>query len=577
MAGLSGVPGAAGPRQREALPAGLARQQYAALAAMRWQVFRNSLRTGKGVLEFGARVLSYAMFGMLGLGMSVGFGFGSFAMITSGHVQYLPILFWVVSLIWLMLPVVMASMQEQFDLGILLRFPVSFRSYFLLYLIFGLVDVSTVTGALCCLGLGIGITVARPELLPWIGLALAVFAAFNVLLVRAIFAWIDRWLAQRKTREIVGAIFLALVLCMQLLNPALYQGRHRGARGFEERVGQEQRAFSKIRPWLTRADAVQRWLPPGLAARAALFAADRQPEPAFDSVGLLGMYALMAGLVLGWRLGAEYAGESLGEAPSRKAARHRKVADRGGWTAGGSGPMAAIVEKEVRALRRTLPLLYAVGAPLLLVLVFAGVFIRNGPTGHTFQLALPICLVYAQLGFTQLIYNNLGAEGAGIQLYFLSPTPIRTVLLAKNVFHSILFVLVALAAGALALLRLGAPPAPVIAASAAWLVFALPCNLTAGNIFSLIMAYRINPGRLTKQRGSQGNALLSMLVQLGVIAVGAAVFSLCWTFDAHWVATPVLLLLAVAAVTAWRLGLGKAEALANAHKEELIATLCRAE
>jgi len=574
---VAGMSGAAGPAQPIALPAGLGGRQYAALAAMRWQIFRNSLRTGKGVLELSARVFSYAMFGMMGLGLSVGFGFGAYGIVTSGHVKYLPILFWVTFLIWIMLPVVLASMQEQFDLGILLRFPVSFRSYFLLYLIFGLVDISTITGALCCLGLGIGITVARPDLAPWVVLGLAVFALFNVLLVRAVFAWIDRWLAQRRTREIVGAIFLALVLCLQLLNPALYQGRHRGARGFGERVGQEQQTLSRLRPWLTRADAVQRWLPPGLTAQSALFAADRQPEPAFDSVGLLAMYALVAALVLGWRLRSEYAGESLGEAPARRNAKSRKVADRGGWTAGGTGPIAAIVEKEVRAMQRTLPLLYALGAPLLLVLVFAGVFIRNGPTGHTFQLALPICLVYAQLGFTQLIYNNLGAEGAGIQVYFLSPTPIRSVLLAKNIFHSILFGLVAVAAGALAIFRLGLPPAPVIAASVAWLLFALPCNLTAGNIFSLIMPYRINPGRLTKQRGSQGNALLSMLVQLGVIGVGAAVFSLCWVFDVHWVATPVLLLLAAAAWIGWRLGLSRADGLANAHKEDLIATLAKAE
>jgi ABC-2 type transport system permease protein len=573
MAGLSGTPvGARPPR-----PEGLARQQYAALAAMRWQIFRNSLRTGKGVLELSARVFTYAMFGMLGLGLSVGFGFGSYAIITSGHVKYLPILFWVVFVIWLMLPVILASMQEQFDLGILLRFPVSFQSYFLLYLIFGLVDVSTITGGLCCLGLGIGITVARLELAPWIALGLFVFAVFNVLLVRAIFAWIDRWLAQRRTREIVGAIFLVFVLGLQLLNPAVYEGRRRGAKGFEERAAHEQQALSKLRPWLRRADAVQRWLPPGLTAQAAQFAADGQPEPALDSVGLLGMYALVAGLVLGWRLRSEYAGESLGEAPARKAARSRKVADRGGWSAGGSGPIGAIVEKEVRAMQRTLPLLYAVGAPLLLVLVFAGVFLRGGPTGHTFPLALPVCLVYAQLGFTQLIYNNLGAEGAGIQVYFLSPTPVRSVLLAKNIFHSVLFLLVALAAGALAIFRLGLPPATVIAASVAWLLFALPCNLTAGNIFSLVMPYRINPGRLTRQRGSQGNALLSMLVQVGVIGVGAAVFSLCWIFEAQWAATPVLLVLAVAAFIGWRFGLNKSDALANAHKEDLIATLARAE
>ena len=73
-------------------------------------------------------------------------------------------------------------------------------------------------------------------------------------------------------------------------------------------------------------------------------------------------------------------------------------------------------------------------------------FIKNGAPGRAFSLALPICLIYAQLGFTQLFYNNLGAEGMGIQLYFLSPTPMRTVMLAKNLFHSAVFALTILVA-----------------------------------------------------------------------------------------------------------------------------------
>ena len=56
----------------------------------------------------------------------------------------------------------------------------------------------------------IGVTMARPDLFVWTALALAGFAAFNILLVRAVFAWIDRWLAQRKTREILGALFMVL-------------------------------------------------------------------------------------------------------------------------------------------------------------------------------------------------------------------------------------------------------------------------------------------------------------------------------------------------------------------------------
>ena len=54
---------------------------------------------------------------------------------------------------WQMLPILLASFQEQFDLGILLRFPVGFGSYMLLYVIFGLVGRLHHHRRLCCLGL----------------------------------------------------------------------------------------------------------------------------------------------------------------------------------------------------------------------------------------------------------------------------------------------------------------------------------------------------------------------------------------------------------------------------------------
>jgi ABC-2 type transport system permease protein len=576
----------------------LARNQYAALAAMRWQMFKNNLRTNQGVLELGARTVSYVVYGIVGLAMSGGLAIGAYVMVSKDKLGYLPLLFWAVFLIWQALPILLASFQEQFDLGILLRFPLGFSSYFLLYLVFGLVDVSTISGGLCSLGLWVGIVAARRDLWLIATVGLLVFAAFNVLLVRAIFAWIDRWLAQRRTREIVGAIFLLAILSLQFLNPALRQTRHSSQMSRVDRMADQQRMFNEFKPWLLRANAVQRWLPAGLAAQSVRLSGAGQSEMAANSVALLAMYGLIAGVVLAVRLNSEYAGESLGEAPGRSVARRKRVAPAagapalsrsiggggaqasqasvGGSSSGTSGAIAAVMEKELRAMLRTLPLLYSIGAPLILVLVFSGVFIHNGPLGHSFPLALPICLVYAQLGFTQVFYNNLGAEGMGIQIYFLAPTPIRTVLLAKNLFHSVLFAIVAVTAGVLAALRLGLPDPVILAASAAWLLFALPCNLAVGNVFSLVMAYRVNPGRLTKQRGSQANNLLSVLVQLGAVAIGALVFMPCWIFNEMWLAVPIFLALAVIACLCLRWQLGTADAMANKHKEELISKLAKA-
>jgi ABC-2 type transport system permease protein len=589
-AGMSGL-GEPAPINAGGVMGPLARAQYRALARLRWEMFANGLRTNKGALELGARTFSFIVYAVLGLAVGAGAATATYFLVSGNQWRFLPVEFWVLGFIWQMIPVMLASFQEQFDLGILLRFPVRFGSYVLLYMVFGLVDVSTILGGLFCAGIWFGVAAARPGLLLWISLALAVFAVFNILLVRAVFAWIERWLAQRRTREILGAVFMVGLLSLQLLNPAIYQKRHSGRSGHQEQAEQLRAAKARYAPLLKNANAVQKWLPPGLAAQSLQQAVAQQSGAGLGSLSLLGLYALLAGGILAIRLKAEYRGESLSVAPSRVVASVGRgmaaastgdvgvpALDAGGeQTTHSSGPIVAVMEKDVRSLLRTLPLLYAIGAPLLLVLVFSSIFLKNGGVQTpVFPLALPICMVYAQLGFTQIFYNSLGTEGAGIQLYFLSPTPFRTILLAKNILHSLLFAVVATVAGVLTTLRLGIPDGAVIAATGAWLLFLLPCNLAAGNIFSIRLPYRVNPGRISRQRGSQANALLSLLVQLGIIAVGAAVFTLCWYLDRMWMAVPTFLALAVVAVFVWRQVLNNADALANERRDVLMATLMKA-
>jgi ABC-2 type transport system permease protein len=489
-----------------------------------------------------------------------------------------------------MIPILLASFQEQFDLGIILRFPVRFGSYYLLYLVFGLLDISTILGGLCCVGIFVGMAVARPSLIPLAALALVVFAAFNIFLVRAIFAWIERWLAQRKTREILGAVFMLCILGAQLLNPALYQKSHSHRTGSQEQAEQFHAARDRFMPLLKTANAVQQWLPPGLAAQSLRLGAGKQLGASLAAMVGLAFYSLIVGSALALRLKAEYRGENLSVAPKRETAT--AIRSKAGSAAVPSAVIAlpataaampvrsatvdAIVEKDIRALMRTLPLLWAVGAPLIMMVILSGTVLKNmGTHAMAFPLALPICLVYAQLGFTQIFYNNLGTEGPGIQLYFLAPIPFSTVMLAKNLLHSVLFALVATLALVMATLRLGTPDPAILVATIAWLIFALPCHLTAGNLFSLKMAYKVNPGRISRQRGSQANALLSLLVQIGFLALAAFIFWLTWFLDRLWLAVPIFLMLAVAAWFAWNQVLSTLDTVAYERRTDLMTTLMK--
>ena len=566
---------AAGPIAGPALSAhtgpfdALARAQYSALSRMRWSMFRNSLRSNRGAMELGARSVTLIVYSLMGLGLGFGLGAGAYAMTVDNQLQILPALFWVVFLLWQVMPITLASFQEQFDMGGVLRFPVGFEAFFLLHLIFGLVDISTIMGALSCLGIWVGITLARPDLSAWTALALGIFAAFNILLVRAIFAWIDRWLAQRRTREIVGAIFFVALLSLQLLNPAFHQGDHPGNRGeFSSKTRQRNMRYLKL------ANSAQRWLPPGLAASAVEHASRHRPVEAIEGLGVVGLCALAAGGVLAARLRAEYRGENLGEAPSRKKAERHT----GKWLIEGTGPIGAVIEKDLRVLTRALPLLYGLLAPLLMVFVLSGLY-RKGASvgGHPLPIALLISLAYAMVGFTQLFYNNLGAEGPGIQILFLSPTPIRTVMLAKNLFHAVLFIVDAVLVCLVASLRFSLPSPLVLVATAAWLLFALLVHVAAGNVFSLNMPYRINLGRMTRQRGSQASSLLSMLIQVGVLGAGAGVFALCSIFDKLWLALPIFIAMAVVAAVVWMRVLSNADVMANRRRDSLISTLVKTE
>ncbi|HUD56891.1 MAG TPA: hypothetical protein VMR02_16790 [Terracidiphilus sp.] len=569
MADLSEPFGAGLARSRSGPFNRLSRAQYAALVAMRTRIFVNSFRTNAGAFEFGARTISLFIYSFFGLALGAGAGSVAYSLVSHHRFQTLAIEFWVILILWQAIAIALVSFQEQFDLGSLLRFPVNFGSFFLLHLIFGLVDASTLAGGLTCVGLLTGISLARPDLFVATALALLVFAVFNILLVRAILAWLDRWLAKRRSREIVSAVFLIAMLSLQLLNPALRDEAGRARR--HHIIGP---TTIELRPWVNAIVVAQVWLPPGLASAVVRDADAHDPTAVAASMSLLGIYLLAAGGLLGIRLRAEYRGESLGEAPSAQKNEKREAT----WRLSGSGPISAEIEKELRIFFRSMPQLYAVFVPMIMVVIIGSLF-HNGATAiaHPFRLAIPVCVAYGLLGFTQLIYNNLGAEGKGIQLLFLFPVPMRTVLLAKNLFHATLYVIVAIASGILAGLRIGRPDREVIAATVGWFAFALPANLAAGNVISLTMSYRVNLGRIGRQSGSQANALLSMLIQTSILGIGVGIISLCAIFDRLWLAAPVLFVLAAVSVIAWLLVLRNADAMANERRDTLIAKLVKAE
>ena len=447
------------------------RGQFAAIAHLRWRLFVNSLRTTRGKLEMFSRFAVGAAFTIGGIGGAAGMGGAAWFFTSENRVEYLAVLLWPLFAFWQLFPIMLSAFTQSVDSSHLLRFPMGYRSYFLVTLLQSSFSPATIVGSMWLAGIAVGVGVGRLALFPWAVLVVLVFGLFNVLLTRMIFAWVERWLAQRRTREVMGVIFFLVMLSFQLVGPLLGRYGERSKPGVL-------RTAQQVTP-------IERALPPGLAAKAIASAADGQPVFGVAALAFLGAYCIVAVWLTDFRVRAQYRGENLGEGVAREAVQRGQRSAAGGWSIPGfSGQVAAVFEKELRYLSRSGPMLLTLIMPLFIMVIFRA----SGPSGggsafaRNPSLAFPLGSMYALLLLTNLVYNNFGSDGTGVQLFYASPVRFRSIVLAKNLAHISVF------AAEMVLVFLGVcllykrPSLDVIAATLAGVLFALPVGPGGGQL-----------------------------------------------------------------------------------------------
>src|SRR6202142_4223314 len=407
-------------------PAPRARQKLMAVAELRGRLFANSLRTFRGRLELASRIFTGMAFAAGGIGGAVGLGGAAWFVISQKNAEWLGGLLWPVFLFWQLFPLMATAFTQNVESSNLLRFPLSYRSYFLIRLVYGSLDPATAVAGLWLLGIDIGIGVARPSLLPWATIVLLTFAFVNLILARMLFAWLERWLAQRRTREIIGILFFLFVLSFQLIGPLIAVYEHR--------------SIPETRILGHKLSKAQRPLPPGLAAAAIAGTAQGQRASSVVPFVLLGCWGIAFLWLLNFRLRSEYRGENLSESEGRKAFTGDLQAIRPGWNLPGlPEPVAAVFEKELRYLSRSGPMLFTLIVPLFMLAVFRSSGKNEGLFAHAPGLTFPLGVAYSLLLLTNLTYNNFGADGNGTQFFFASPVRFRQIMLGKNLAHTAVF------------------------------------------------------------------------------------------------------------------------------------------
>ena len=541
--------------------------QFDAIARVRWQLFVNSLRTVRGRLELVARAFMFFGFALLGMIGFAGLGGGAWYFTSHGKVAILAVLFWPVFLLWQLFPVLATAFSENVDSSNLLRFPLTFRSYFFVRIIFGSLEPATAIGILWSLGIALGVAIAKPSLAFVAALVILAFIALNILLGRMIYAWVERWLAQRRTRELVGIVFFVFLISFQFLGPLMNRFGDRSA------------------PALTRfsehALPIQRFLPPGLAADSVASAFHGEYVRSAGSFVLQCIYAAVILWLLDVRLRAQFRGENLGESAARVAKPAGKKVTASSWDIPGvSGPISAIVEKEFHYLSRSGPMLFTFIMPVVILLIFRFGAGKSGASGgiltHATDLAFPVGAAYTLLILTNLVYNSFGGDAVGVQMFFLSPVRFREILMGKNLAHAILMVIEIVLVYLATCFLYRPPSAAITLATICGMAFALLVTLAAGNLMSMYSPKKIDYAVFGRQRASGATAFASIGIQAVVLGLCALALMVARAYGRVWVATLIFLFLAAIAATAYVMVLSRVDTVALKRREVMITELSRA-
>jgi ABC-2 type transport system permease protein len=579
LTGPESVPGSLPP-----IPAST---QLLAVAWLRWRIFVNGMfrKRPKGkrqivglVFATLLRLIVWPMLALIVVGPVAASGLFAWMAISQGHPQSLASLLLGIALLWQFVSInglSIAATIPSFDPASLVRFPLRFGRYFVLRSLLGLMTPSTIVGCLAVLAAAAGIGVANASLALPALVVMAVYALMNIYLTRMIGAWMERWLANRRFREIFSMLMALFAVSIQFINLQRTPMRAPGARS------------SWLLAVLHSSGSYLYWLPSGFAAQAILLV--KHPLAAVAQFAALLASTVLFAAVFAVRLHKQFLGEHLGEgvsgrekvqsaprvnAPAPQSAALSRPAASGAIV---SPTVAACLRKEWFILRGNGTQLIGLLTPLLFVVIFSMNRTFSSIASGYF---LPGAIAYLLIAALSSLYNIFGADGRGVQVYLLAPIRMLDVVLAKNLMSLALIVTqVGLAWTIICVLARTPVPVSMQISTALWTVFVVAMNLAIGTMRSIQAPRHFVPGQGRQLRASPTNrtsALLVLAVLFGCMLLQIPVAIASGYFRMPWLAAWVFGPLAVAAIFAYALMLRNAERLILANRDVFAEELCKA-
>ncbi len=539
-------------------------EQIRLVSGLRWRILRNNLRRKNNQWDLIGMIFTGVFAGLAVIGISFGIAFGAYTMISGGHDAWIALLFWGIFVFWQMFPVFTAGFGVGFEFRTLLRFPLSLRAFYLIGLAYGLADFAALACVCWLISLTIGATLANSAILPALLLISALFLLMNVTLERMIGSWLERILARRRGREMFFALFIFAVVSVQFINPIA------------------QRYGRTAQPWVHHVLPYLAVLPPSLAGRAISGAAQGHATDILIGAVGISLYALLFSGILWLRFSTQYRGEELSEsaAPARAIAR---PVSRNAESADAlrllSPQVAAVLRKEFHYLTRNSFAFFLLIMPPVFVLLFTTQFAGRHPTAMkhpiSSEMFFPGMMAYLILILMAPAYNSFAYDGKGIQTFYNCPASFREVFLGKNLLQVALLVFELMLSAITFSYLAGLPSFPVLAATAAAVIFNIAGQLSIANWSSLCFPRKLNFGQMRGQRQSGMAAIVSFGTQIILGGISAPIlFMSRWTGN-PWLPAEIFAFLAAAAIVGYSSALDPLAALAERKKESLIEALSR--
>jgi ABC-2 type transport system permease protein len=521
-----------------------------AIVWAQWKTLLHS-RTGGGVAGTTvSAILAVIWFGLWG---AIAAGAGIFAaqpwsLEVLGHI--LPSALLMGLLLWQVAPVLLVSQGASLDLKKLLVYPVPQGRLFALDVLLRVTSAGELI--LMTTGVTVGLLLNSALRLKTAPLAMALFAAFNLLLAAGVRLWLERLLARKRLREL-----LVILLALSAALPQLLMAT--GLPAPLRRVG------ATIQPlW-----SAPLW-PWSAASRAAL---GESTLPIWASLATWTVFAWAYGRwQFAWYLRLDQDAGRGYVPPSRPASLIERLYRLPSRLL--PDPLAALVEKEIRSLARSphFRLVFIMGFTFGIVL-FVPALLKNSQSAlSSHRLTLVSAYSVLLLGDV-VLWNIFGFDRQAAAFYFLAPHRITWTLLAKNLAAALFVALeVAGVAAVWALMRL--PLTLPMLSEAASVTFVLCLYLLgAGNLTSVAYPRAASPERATGA-SSSGRTRLLLLVAYPVLAIPVLLAFLAgYAFDSRLAFYLVLSIAAAAGVAFYLASLGSAASRCERLCEGFLGTL----